>query len=369
MQYVIDFITEFAILLILLPLVLFYSSWPTFSRLIRDNKTKWFVSLSTVFILMSFTFAFKNFTDYKRINEKILNRSIPHVFDLQKPNSQSQQEINWDAVIIDIYIVKDTLKTEEPAIFFGSIDNRVNLQNIRRAVAIERDKVSVIEEGKLIANMHIDERIAMKQIKPILDELRKANLYKVQYSTGRKYSRYPSDFPAFKNSGIERYLYPEYYPEFDIFLDSAEQIDLRGKTIKLSESLMYRNGSLNNDKQIEITVTPDSVTLNNHNIDSLDLEKKVYGFIKKYSPNYVIIFNSSDEITYKRYIEFLDILYTQVDRLRNELSLELYGQPFDYWDWEPEKYMIETRYPRVILEWTTEEQRLNELLKKVGKRR
>ncbi len=369
MQYDLNFIDEFAILLILLPLVLFYSSWPTFSRLIRDNKTKWFLSVSTVFIMMSFIFAFKNFTDYKRINENILSRSIEHVFDLQKPNSQSQQRIYRRSLIIDIYIVKDTLGTKEPAIFFESIDNRVNCQDIRKAVAIEKDKVSSWEQYQLTANLHIDERISIKHIKPILDELRKADLRKVQYSTGRKYSRYPAEYPAFKYSGIQKMLLPKDYPAFENFLDSAERIDLTNKAVKLSESLMYRNSSLSNFNRIEISLTPNYVALNGQKIDSLDLEQKVYGFIKKYSPNYVIIFNSDDEIAYKRYIEFLDILWTQVDRLRNEMSLELFDQPFDKWYWEPELDTIKSQFPRNILEWSTEEQRLNELMKKAGNRR
>ena len=329
----------------------------------------WFLRLSGVFVVMSFIFAFKNFTDYKRINENILSRSIGHVFDLQKPNSQSQQRIYRRSLIVDIYIVKDTLGTEEPAIFFESIANRVNSQDIRKAVNIEKDKVSIWEQYQLTANLHIDGHISMKQIKPILDELRKADLRKVQFSTGRKYSQYPAEYPAFKYSGIQKMLLPKYYPEFEGFLDSAERIDLNGKDFKLSESLMYRNGTLNNYNRIEITVTPQSVTLNGQKIDTLDLEQRVYGFIKKYSPNYVIIFNSDDEVTYKRYIQFLDILWTQVDRLRNEMSLELFDQPFDKWYWEPELDTIKSQFPRNILEWSTEEQRLNELMKKAGNRR
>ena len=369
MQYDLNLIDEFSILLILLPLVLFYSSWPSFSRLIRDNKAKWFLRLSLIFIVMSFIFAFKNFTDYERINENILSHSIDHVFNLQKPNSQSHQRIYRRSLIINIYIVKDTLGTEEPAIFFENIDNRVNIQDIRKAVTIEKDKVSSWEQYQLTANLHIDERISMKYIKSILDELRKADLRKVQYSTGRKYSRYPSDYPAFKYSGIQKTLLPKYYPEFEIFLDSAERIDLTNKAIKLSETLMYRNSSFSNFNRIEISLTPKYIAINGHKIDSLELEQKVHGFIKKYSPNYVIIFNSGDEITYKRYIQFLDILWTQVDRLRNEMSLELFDQPFDNWYREPELDTIKNQFPRNIIEWSTEEQRLNQLMKKAGNRR
>ncbi len=365
-QYDLDLIKEFPIILLALPLILFYSSWPNFSRMIRTKKVSWFLKLTGIFIVTSFGFAFKNFLDYEKINKNYLSRSIENVFELKVPNSQSHQRISRRSISADVYIVIDTIETEEPAIFFDNIYNRVDFQDIQKAVHLEKDKLSIWAQDELTANLHIDERIPMSRINPIVDELRKADLRKIQYSTGRKFSRYPADYPPFKHSGIQRKILPRYYPEFESFLDSAEQIDLTDRTIKLPESLMYRNGSLKNFNRIEITLAPDSVTLNGQKIETMKLEQLIYGFIKKYSPNYVIIFNSDDEITYNRYIEYLDMLWTQVDRLRNELSLERYNQPFENWYWEPELDTIKRQFPRNILEWSTEEQRLNKLIKKAG---
>jgi len=366
MQFDLDLIKEFPIMLLTIPLILFYSSWPNFSRVVRTKKAWWFIRLTAIFMIMSFCFAFKNFLDYKKINENYLSRSIEHVFDLKVPKSQSHQKISRRSISIDVYIVRDTLDSEEPVIFFDNIYNRIYLQDIQKAVVLEKDKVSTWQQHQLTANLHIDERISLGRIKLILNELRRAGLSIIQYSTGRKYSQYPPDYPLFKYSGIQKKLLPIYYPELENFLDSAEQIDLAGKAVKFGESLMYRNGSLKKFNRIEITLTPNSVTLNGQEIESEKLEHLIYGFIKKYSPNYVIIFNSDDKVTYKRYIEMLDNLWTQVDRLRNELSIELYNEPFDHWYWEPELDSIKMIYPRNILEWSIEEQRLNELIKKAG---
>lgn len=365
MQYDLDILKEFPLMLVLLPFVLFYSTWPNFSRQIRSKKALWFLRLTGLFLVMSFVFAFKNFTDYKKINSNNLKHSINHTFNLKVPDSQSQERIFPRSIVVDIYIVRDTLDTDVPVIFFEHVDNRVDLKNIPKAVANEMEKVSVYEQSKLTANLHIDEHISMEHVNPIINELRKANLRKVQFSTGRKYSRYPSEYPAFKYSGIQKVL-PLYYSEFEKYLDSAERIDLSGKAFRLSESTMYRNGALKEYNRIEITATPKSITLNGQKINSLDLEQKIYGFIKKYSPNYVIIFNSSKDVTYGRYIEILDLLWTQVDRLRNEFSLDLYNQPFENWYWGAELDSIKRQYPRNILEWSTEEQRLNELIRKAG---
>ncbi len=367
LQYDLDLIKEFPLMLVLLPLILFYSSWPSLSRLIRWNKAKWFLGITLVFVLMSIVFGFKNFIDFQKLNENVLSNSPQHVYNLKKPSSQSQQRIYRRSLMFDVYIVKDTITIEEPVIFFDWIKNKVQISDIQQAVKNEQRKVSIYEQYQLTANLHIDKRIPIKHITPILDEFRKAGLRKIQFSTGRKYSHYPADYPSFRNSGIQKLL-PYYSEDFSNFLDSAEQIDLTRKQFKLSESPMYRNGILKNYNRIEINVYGDYLTLNSQRIDSINLEQKVYSFIKKYSPDYVIILNSDDDIAYGRYIEFLDILCTQVDRLRNEMSQEFYNEPFDNWYWGHERDMIKQQYPRNILEWSTEEQRLNELMEKAGNR-
>lgn len=356
LQYDLDLIEDFPVMLMLLPLVLFYSVWPNITRLIRGKKIWWWLRLTGIFLVMSFGFAFKNFTDYEKINKYFLSQSFKHVFDLKIPVSQSHERIPRGFPPLDIYIVRDTIDTREPVVFFEKINYRVDIEDIRKAVTLEKQKF--YEQARLIANLHIDKRITMDRIKPILNELRKADLRNIQFSTGRKYSRYPADYPAFKYSGIQKELLPKYYPEFEQFPDSASQIDLKDKAFKLSKSLMYRNGVQNNYNRIEIHLTPDAVTLNQHKIDSLALESKIYGFIKKYSPNYVIIFNSDGEVTYKRYIRFLDILWTQVDRLRDELSIARYNQPYAYWYRGAEQDTIKRRFPRNFIEWSPEEQSL-----------
>jgi hypothetical protein len=363
-QYELDIISEFPLFLILLPLVLFYSSWPNISRLFKEKKGWLFVSLTCIFLVLSFGFSFKNFLNHEKINNNLLKRSIEQTFDLQIPLSQSFEKKLRRSFTLEIYIVMDTTTSDTPLIFFQQITKNVKISNIPMAVNLEREKLSKYEYGQLQANLHIDARIKMQYIKPILEELRKANLRWIQYSTARKYSRYPSDYPYFKQFGIQRVLFPGYYPEFEEFLDSAEQINLKGKAFKLSESYMYRNAQLKNKHRIEINLSPNSILLNNQQIDLLKLEQTVYRYIKKYTPEYLIILNTQDDVTYKQYIEVLDLLYTQIDRLRNELYYELYQKPYEQQYWHSEPDTIKRLFPRNIIEWSKEEERLNELIKK-----
>jgi len=366
MQFDIDFLKEFPLLLILLPLTVFLSTWPKLSRIIRNDKFKWIGISFGLFMMMSFAFAFKNFMNTEKINRNILKNSIEYTYDLKVPKSQSHQWIQRKSLVTDIYLVRDTINELKPLIYFGDVNTQVALNNIAHQLNIEKDKLSEIERDQLIANLHIDRNISMNFINKLKYQFRKANFRNVQYSTGRKYSKYPSNYALFKYSGIQHYLNSRYYPEFEDFLDSAENLDFSKHAIRIPESQMYRVNALKEYNRIAIHVDKLGTTLNNRMIAKEELERVIYKFIKRYSPNFVIIYNADDNITYYRYIENLDLIYTQIDRLRNEMSLKLYEQPFDYWYWGDEMDSIKSKYPRNIVEWTQEEKRLIELMKKAG---
>ena len=71
-----------------------------------------------------------------------------------------------------------------------------------------------------------------------------------------------------------------------------------------------------------------------------------------------------DQITYGRYIEYLDLIHSRIDQLSNEMSIDRYEQPFEYLYHGVALDSIKSRYPRHIVEWTREEKRLIALMKK-----
>jgi hypothetical protein len=360
-------LTDFSMVLLLLPMILFYSSWPMFNRVVRRNKAYWFFGITSVFFLLSGTFSLQNFTDYKKINEFLLSPSIENVYDLKKPRSITQNKYDRVSQIINIFVVKDTLETEEPVIYLESINNRIFISEIRNLIRSRMEDIHYIPYDIPIPNLHIDKRISLEDVKALIHEFRMAGLKEIQFSTDLKYSRYPSNYPGFFYTGINKFIGNRYFKKLTDFLDSAEQLDLTGKQIRLSESLMYRQGFLKKINRIEIHVSQDTVTLNGQEVDPFRLEQIVHGFIQKYSPNFVIIYNPDDDISFGRYITYLDLLYYQVDLFRNELSFNLYQRPFDELEtWKNEDDTIINRYPKNILEWTKEEQRLNELVEKTN---
>lgn len=367
MQYELDILQEFGIILLLLPIVLFYASWPEVRRIIGLEKAKWLLKITVIFLVMSIGMAFKNFIKFEEVNKSFLSRSIEYVHDLKRPLTLSHQDDYLSRHrIFDIYLVRDTV-ARQVAIYFDDINHRVNIQNIPEAISLKKRALSKWGVSRFVANLHIDERIPMKQINPIIQELRKADINNIIYSTGRKFSRYPAEYPGFRQAGIHRLLYPKYYPEFESYLDSIEQADMTGKRFKLGESLTYRNEVIKQYNRIEIQLTPDRVLLNSQEIEPSLLEEKVYGFIKRYTPDYVIVFNTEEEISYGRYIEYLDLIYYQLDRLRNKSAMNRYGRVLDTWERGAEYDSLLRDYPRYIMEWSPEEQRLNQLIKQVEK--
>ncbi len=355
LQFDLDLMKEFPLFFLLLPIILFYSTWPNFSRLVRSKKWLWFSRSTTFYLIMSIGLSFQNFVDYEKINRNYLNRSIHHVFNLNVPESRSHHIINRRSNIIDIYVVKDTIESAHPVIFIENIDDQVSLEEIQKVIQPENE--NFIDYFSLIANLHIDKGILMKHVNDVVQELRKANFDAINYSTGVQNSRYPPEYPVFKNFGILRTLYP-YSSALEDFLDSAENIDLKGKKIRFSKTSSNRIVDLRSLNRIKVYVTSDSMTLNGQLIESERMADVVQGFIRKYSPRYAIIFDYDENISFGRYIQVLDLIRMQVDRLRQQLSIEMLGKPYElnnFWYDKSEFDTIRSYYPMNIMEWTKEE--------------
>jgi len=330
-------------------------------RLGGNKSYKWFFFTLVYISCLSLLYANINFINYEKINKIIQQKNIAIAYNLAVPVSESYTHIQYRSLVTDIYLAEDSLSQNHPIIFWNDGETKINVDEVIKYAYLERDKLPESEQSKLIANLHIDKDIKLKFVKEFELALRKGKITNIQYATGIKNSIYPSYYSPHKYFGIQVSLFP-YYPEFEMFLDSAQNLDFSKYTIRLPESRMYRNKSFKEFSRIEIKVTTEGGFLNGKKITTDKLQRITYKFIKKYSPNYVIIYTPNKEITYEAYIKYLDLIYTTVDKLRNEMSFQLYDQPFNNWQ-KNEKYdSVITKYPRILLEWTPEELRLKELL-------
>ena len=360
LQFEMNFLKEKIFLLILIPIVLFLSLWPVILKNKGRKAYQWmlysFVSVS----VLSLIYANLNYTSYQHMDQFVKKRNLVYRYNIDLPASKNHHYIRRLSRVADLYIAQDTIPPYKPFIIINDVRlNTINVDDIRLFVSQEKDKLPEVDRSDLIFNLHIDKDIKMAYINRFEHALRKSGVNWIQYSTGVKSSKYPSYYPPFKYRGIRDQLVPYNRPLIQ-FLDSAEQLDLTGYKIDVPK--YYRINDVKNYSRIKVRVTPENVFINNSKVSDDQLENFTYQFIKKYAPDYAIIFDADDQITYQRYIEIKDIIYYNIHKLRNNLAYETYNEPYDNL-YGFEQMKIKVAYPRNIVEWTPEEKRLMELMR------
>lgn len=373
-QFDIDFYNEYQFLMLLLPLVFFLNNWPNIFMIFGGKAYKWFLYSLIYILLLSLLMANINFLNYKKINKNLKNQNVELAYSLNVPVSEHFQRLTWrKRIIAHVYVLDDSLKKNQSIIFWNDKNNEIKINKIGSFISRWRNTFHELERYRLSINLHIDEEIPLIIVNNIKQELRKKNIQRIVYSTRLKHSKYPSYYPLFKNMGIAPlFYYPFYYPKFEAFLDSAESLDYSKFRLRIPESLMYRNRAIKGIDRVVVRVTKKNLLLNEVEISSEDLQVFIQKFIMKYASNGVIIYEPDDDIKFKRYIEYLDLLYTIVDKLRNEMSYRLFNESFNSWDSKDPNdkdkiNLVREKFPRQIIEWTDEEKRLNALMKKQNK--
>ena len=361
LQYDINFIEEYWLMLMLLPIVLFFSVWPSIYKRFKPIARKWLiysmVSVGTLSLLM----ASYNFIDVEQINKDILSTSIEYTYDLQRPVSASYDRIERRSLKTDVYVVLDSSNNVRMLDPDGQM---ISFDSLNGFIEDARNEIMPFWD-QLLVNLHIDRRIRLSEVNRIKLELRKAGVDRVQYSTGVKNSKYPPHYFSFFDLGLQEVL-PRYNQILVDFLDSAERLDMTRYRITVPESILYRNELLKRYNRIEVSVSRESVFINSQHVNDQKLVDVVKGFIRDYGPFYVVRYNPDEDISFGRYIEYKGLLFSVVDRLRDEMSYSLYNQLFDYWDQrDPDhrKYYSHVRsaYPKFIIEFSSEEKRLANL--------
>lgn len=361
-QYDINFLKEYWLLLLLLPIVLFLGIMPQIMRLAQGQKLKWFGVSCALFLTMSFGLANKDFVDFRAINKKILDQSVVHRYQLESPRTSSLQKIERMSLNFDIYMVRDKNK-ESALLFFGDTKWPVSFDKIDSAVNEEISRVYRLERSLLQANLHIDKDVPMKYVNDLLFELRKEGISYFQFSTGAKNAKYPANCILYKDMGLQFWCpaYNSYYVEL---ADSVSQLDPTKYDLQFNEKYFPRLSGFRGYNRIRLDVSEQGCKVNGQMMSPTKIEALVKFMIKQYSPNYLFILNSNGKATYGQYVAIMDLLYAQIDSARNLASIEMFDQPFNYWyGGEPEYRELRSLYPRNVVRWTREEKELLEWMK------
>lgn len=362
LQFEIDFLEEFLILLILVPLTLYLIAWPNIFKNLKRKAFTWFLYSTIALLLLSFIYANINFIDYQGINNKLKLRSVELSYRIDLPESSTFEQIPTWLRIWNIYMVVSNKETD-PDIFWEDAKTRIGISDIQKYITGSRNKVGNSEYLETVINLHIEKNVKLKYVNSLKEKLRKAGIQRIHYSTTRENSNYPSYYPPYKYFGIKYDLEPGFNKKFISFLDSAEKLNPKKYKVILKESLLYRNHLIKLKNRIRISITENEVLVNNISVSDTKLNKLLYKVLKKYSPNLIIIYDPAKDITYERYIKYLDLIYSVLHKLREEYSLKRFNRDFNTLYDDNSKEAIRIKYPRNVIELSHEEKRLENLIK------
>ena len=131
---------------------------------------------------------------------------------------------------------------------------------------------------------------------------------------------------------------------------------------------MYRTKVVEQLDRVEIKIDIESVWLNGKLVKEDELRQILHRYMKRYAQDFIVIHSPSSDISYGRYIEYLDIIYSVTDKLRDEMSVELYDKLYHDLSFAKERDPIRIKYPNNVVEWTSEEKRLINLMNEANKR-
>lgn len=360
LQYEVDFLNDFWLLLVLIPMSFFLSIFSSLNRLSGINSSKLFFKCFVYVSVLSVSLAFLNISDYKQINENLRTEEYLITKELDVPRSATQDHLKRRFFEQNIFIdlAGDSLKIllDHPFkwIKIGEIEDY--LKKVKNERLFRRDAMNVI--------LHFNKNIPVRHLYDITSEISKCPVNQILIRTGPIDDKYPSYHPQSKFSGIFLYQ-PETYPELSSFLDSVENTDLTGKKILIPNSRAYRIDDFESYNRIKISVDSLGYRLNGNIITKEDLKGVMNDFVTKYTQNHVVIFDPALDISIGKYIESKDLIISQYRELRNEYSLANFGKPFkEFYPWDYEYSHIRKMIPTPIIEWTRDEKRLLKIIER-----
>lgn len=80
LQFDINFLKEFPLLLFILPIIIYLSTWPSLRMFLGQMSLNWFIISFGIFAIMSCVFAFKDFLDVEKINHNLQKKSVEYSY-------------------------------------------------------------------------------------------------------------------------------------------------------------------------------------------------------------------------------------------------------------------------------------------------
>lgn len=253
---------------------------------------------------------------YDKTNFKNSDEALrPDKFkNMKVPSSNVARVLDQAKYIIDVYITEDYY-------FIGQ--QHANIKNLKALLQKEIDKVSILDRSYLTFRIHADANLPMEYLHALKTRLRELKSFKIAYTVLSEDDR--TELLAHTNA-IAQKLPP---------LKGTPGMKFIEPGTKDWESL----------KDVIFYIYPDD---NNSN-----KSKELKRFITD-KPDYIMCFELNNQTLYSDYISKIDMIYSVIYDLRDELSQSKYG--FSYQQLSPgQQKIIRQAYPIKLTQNNTDE--------------
>lgn len=374
LHYDTNFVEDFWLLCIVLPISLFLNSWLHTYRVLGRSTFRWM--LICLALTTTNTLIIKQITliDYQKVDTVLLEDDVHTNYQIEVPvtsnfeeNRGNGQKYNHVYIGIDkkgnfrrvATIIKDPVSEKLIEVLPQEIPD-IMAKEPRQEHLWYHDQFIVI---------HADQSVKMKYINAVLNEFRTDFYGKVLYATTPKNTQYPLGHPYFKNVGILENL-PFNCSSIIDQVDSLKALGYTGEQVRFPSFLCYRTIHLQEYNRLKITLTPDKLYLNNQSVTQEKLTTIVSYLFRCYQQNSALLLDVHEDCSYGQYIELQDLLRNAIMKLRHEEAYKLHGKiyqdPRNLWD-ESRQPMneIRHRYPFNFIHMTKEDRYLYNFKKRI----
>ncbi|MFT5822925.1 MAG: hypothetical protein ACI8ZM_004182 [Crocinitomix sp.] len=302
-----SFYPNYAILLILVILILFFQSWNSIRLKFKQKSYKWMLFAFFTLGLASWSISKINVVDYETVNENFLAENIWYAYDFQQP------EVNkWDEPLYFDYV--------ESFIYFRGIDDTNNIKvydlSSRRWRPITSGNYSQGSSNNTYSKprdysdteirLYIDKRIQMGIVSNILNEFQYENIYRVSYAVLPTNAPYPA---AYYHGTVINSIIPYEFDNLENYLASKARRDTIPNQIQIKHNKI---GECNvNGKAIKYSTLEDEL---------FEL------FIV--NTDFIIEYIYSDDLPFDDYIQYKVAANGAIKRVRDFFSWDERGKGY-----------------------------------------
>lgn len=327
---------EYTWVFILIILVLFLHTWVNLRKLFNEKSLKWMFASAIIISLFSVILSGINIIDYQNINRIILSKNIPHSYRVKLPEAKYLiKNSSFGRRRATIWMVegKNALPGSEPVVL-------VSHSNIHERHKYEKIPVDSLEKifsqwdeglceedmyGACVLYIHRD--IQMKHINNLKKKLARIKANFVEYAAMPVQRQYDERYYNYL-------VFPLYIPNYFIDDEALNEVYTEIESM---------------DTVFNITTTHrghiliDSAYISHNNFTDF-----MYKNISAH-PDYCVKYLIKSESRYADYIFINNSIMDAVMRLRNEYSIQVYREEYEYLEYE-EQREVRQLFPYRILE-------------------